>query len=143
MPLALGGLIGGTLSDRVGKRLVLVISTGLVGPALWALVASGESSAVLWGPILGIAMGASLPVTLVMAQELIPRGLGLMSGVAMGFTFIAAAIGVSVNGLAADHIGLMNVMMINAVFPLLASGLAIFLPDDRVPLQVSEEAKSA
>ncbi len=139
MPLAIGGLVGGTLSDRVGRRVILIISTGLVGPALWGLLTSDPSTTFIWGAVLGVAMGASLPVTLVMVQELFPRGLGLMSGVALGFTFIAGAIGASVNGLAADHFGLFQTMMINPVFPILASALAFLLPDDRVPAQVAEE----
>jgi len=67
----------------------------------------------------------------VMAQNLIPRGLGLMSGVVLGFTFIAGAIGVAVNGIAADQIGLLPTMSINAALPLAAAALAFFLPEDR------------
>jgi FSR family fosmidomycin resistance protein-like MFS transporter len=138
MPLAIGGLLGGTLSDRIGRRRVLIVSTGLMGPALWGLLNSSGPAAFAWGAILGITSGASMPVTLVMAQALIPRGLGMMSGVVLGFTFIAGAVGVSANGISADHVGLMPTMLTNAALPLLASGLAFLLPDDRPGLQVEE-----
>ncbi len=131
MPLAIGGLIGGTLSDRVGRRWVLAISTAIVGPALWGLLTAQGAAVLMWGPLLGIAMGASLPVSIVMVQELVPRGLGLMSGVALGFSFIAGSIGVSLNGFAADHMGLMPVMMLNPLLVLAASALAFLLPPDQ------------
>ncbi|MBI4785935.1 MAG: MFS transporter [Chloroflexi bacterium] len=131
MPLAIGGLIGGTLSDRIGRRRVLIASTALIGPALWGLLNSSGWSTFVWGAFLGLASGASLPVTLVMAQGLIPRGPGMMSGFVLGFTFIAGAVGVSANGIAADYIGLMPTMLSNALLPLLAAGLALLLPDDR------------
>jgi FSR family fosmidomycin resistance protein-like MFS transporter len=131
LPLAVGGLLGGTLSDRVGRRRVLIISTGVIGPAMWGLLYTTGAASFILGPLLGIAIGASLPVTLVMAQSLIPRGMGLMSGIVLGFTFIAGAIGVAINGVVADQIGLMPMMTINALLPLAAAVLAFFLPDDR------------
>ncbi len=131
MPLAIGGLIGGTLSDRIGRRRILIISTALIGPALWGLLHSGDSTWFIWGPLVGIAIGASLPVTLVMGQELIPHGVGLMSGFVLGFTFVASAIGVSINGVSADHLGLLPTLSLNVLVPLVAASLAFFLPDDR------------
>jgi FSR family fosmidomycin resistance protein-like MFS transporter len=135
MPLAIGGLIGGTLSDRVGRRRILIASTAFIGPALWGLVHFGPAWAYLWGALLGISIGASLPVTLVMAQDLIPRGLGMMSGIVLGFTFIAGAVGVTANGFAADSLGLVPVMTWNAIVPVGAALLSLFLPDDRPVVQ--------
>ncbi|MCL5951593.1 MAG: MFS transporter [Chloroflexi bacterium] len=140
LPVAIGGLLGGTLSDRVGRRLVLILSTALIGPALWGLLNAGPETVLLWGPLYGIAMGASLPVTLVMAQGLFPRGLGVMSGAVLGFTFVAGAVGVSADGFAADKIGLVTTMLLNGGLPLLAAGLSFLLPDDRPAVQVRQHA---
>lgn len=129
-PLALGGLVGGTLSDRIGRRRVLIASTALSGPALWMLLQNTGSMAFVWAAVVGATIGASFPVTLVMAQSLVPRGLGLMSGVVMGFTFIAGAMGTGISGFVADQIGLLPTMNLNAVLPIIAAGLAFFLPDD-------------
>jgi FSR family fosmidomycin resistance protein-like MFS transporter len=131
LPLAIGGLIGGTLSDRIGRKRVLIASTALAGPALWVLVQTSGAAAYLVGPVLGVAIGASLPVTLVMAQNLVPRGLGLMSGIVLGFTFIAGAIGVAVTGFVADYAGLVPTMTFNALLPMAAALFALFLPEDR------------
>ena len=142
LPLAIGGLIGGTLSDKIGRRSVLIASTGLIGPALWGMLHTTGAASYLLGPVLGVAIGASLPVTLVMAQSLVPRGLGLMSGIVLGFTFIAGAIGVGINGVVADQIGLVPMMAINAALPVAAAVLAFLLPDDRPGVGSPEQAES-
>jgi FSR family fosmidomycin resistance protein-like MFS transporter len=142
LPLAIGGLIGGTLSDKIGRRRVLIASTGLIGPALWGMMHMTGAAAYLLGPVLGVAIGASMPVTLVMAQSLVPRGLGLMSGIVLGFTFVAGAIGVGITGIVADQIGLLPMMTVNAVLPVAAAVLAFFLPDDRPGItQMSGQAQ--
>ncbi len=130
MPFAIGGGIGGTLSDRVGRRRVLMISTALACPALLGLLHTSGPLAWLFGPLLGIVLGASLPVTLVMAQQMIPRGLGMMSGAVLGFTFLAGAFGVTVSGLLADQLGLIQIMNLNSFLPLGAALLTFFMPDD-------------
>ena len=130
LPLAIGGLIGGTMSDKIGRRRVLILSTALIGPALWGMMHADSQWSFILGPLLGIAIGASLPVTLVMAQSLIPRGMGMMSGIVFGFTFVAGAIGVAINGVVADQVGLLPTMTFNAFLPLLAAALAFLLPAD-------------
>jgi FSR family fosmidomycin resistance protein-like MFS transporter len=130
LPLAIGGLIGGTLSDQIGRRRVLVVTTVLSGPALWLLLQTSGASVYLAAVILGLTIGASTPVTLVMAQSLVPRGLGLMSGIVMGFSFISGAMGVAISGVMADQIGLLQTMNVNAALPVIAGALALFLPDD-------------
>lgn len=140
LPLAIGGLVGGTLSDRIGRRRVLIASTALSGPALWFLMQSTGPLVYVWGIVLGLATGASFPVTLVMAQSLIPRGLGFMSGVVLGFTFIAGAVGQGVTGLFADQIGLVPIMAVNAGLVLLAAACALFLPEDKPALSAERVA---
>ena len=139
LPLSIGGLVGGTLSDKIGRRQVLIVSTALIGPALWGLLHAAGLASYVFGALLGVAIGASLPVTLVMAQNLVPRGLGLMSGVALGFTFIAGAIGVGINGVVADQLGLLPTMTMNALLPVAAAALAFLLPEDRP--RVVEQAR--
>ena len=139
LPLAIGGLIGGTLSDKIGRRRVLIVSTALSGPLLWLMLFANGPSVYFAGALLGLATGASTPVTLVMAQSLVPRGLGLMSGIVLGFTFISGAVGVAITGVFADQIGLLQTMNLNAALPVIAAALAFLLPDDR-PIAATQRA---
>ncbi|MGE5140956.1 MAG: MFS transporter [Rudaea sp.] len=131
-PLALGGLVGGTLSDHLGRRRVLIASTAVIGPAMYGLLHSSGPSSYFFGPLLGASIGASIPVSIIMTQELVPRGLGLMSGIAMGLSFVSGAIGVWATGLLADQIGLYSALSINAALPIAAALLAFFLPPDQL-----------
>ncbi|MFN8471316.1 MAG: MFS transporter [Anaerolineae bacterium] len=149
-PLAFGGLIGGSMSDRIGRRPIIVGSLLLAAPLLILVLLTLGPRAYLFAPLLGIMIGASFPITLVMAQELLPKGIGLMSGLALGFTFIAGAIGVAISGWMADRIGLMPMMFVMAFLLLIASGIALLLPgkehqtdDSRIPQPVDAQPVEA
>ncbi len=127
-PLAFGGLIGGSMSDRIGRRPIIVGSLLLAAPLLLLVLMTLGPRAYLFAPLLGIMVGASFPITLVMAQELLPKGIGFMSGLALGFTFIAGGIGVAISGWLADHFGLMPMLVALAGLLLIAGCAALLLP---------------
>ncbi len=104
--ISLGTVIGGTLSDRIGRWQVLALSLGLFGPTGWLfLTASGSAYAGLLA-LTGALIGASLPVTVVMAQETWPRGVGLASALVMGLGWLPGGIGASFTGFVADQTSL-------------------------------------
>ncbi len=128
LPIAIGGLVGGTLSDRVGRKPIILGSLLTAAPLILALFVNYGPLDLLLAPVLGLVLGASFPVTLVMAQELLPRGIGVMSGLALGFTFIAGGIGVAVSGWLADHIGLTPMLLGLALISLVGVAAATLLP---------------
>ncbi len=102
-----GTVFGGLLADQVDRRRLLThlclwaIPTHLlavmVGPAGWA----GLSAAALAG-FLGMA---TLPPLVVMAQEMLPSGAGVSSGIVMGLAWATGAMGVLATGALADVVG--------------------------------------
>lgn len=127
-PLAFGGLIGGFLSDRIGRKPIIVTSLFFIAPLLLLLLNSMGPLAFFVAPVLGMMIGASFPITLVMAQELLPRGIGVMSGLALGFTFIAGGIGVAISGWLADRIGLTPMLIGIALIGFSGALAALALP---------------
>jgi FSR family fosmidomycin resistance protein-like MFS transporter len=124
---ALGGLLGGFLSDRLGRQRVIAGSL-LAFPALMA------AAIVIPGPLrwalLALAGGmllASFAVTTVFAQELLPQHLGLASGLTLGLAFGAGGVGVGLSGLLADAAGLQASVWVLLALPGLAGLLAIGL----------------
>ena len=104
--MGVGSLIGGAMSDRIGRWQLLALCLGLLGPMVWLFVgATGWLQWVLIGA-LGALMGATFPVSIVMAQETWPRGVGIASGLAMGLGWIPAGIGASFTGFIADRLSL-------------------------------------
>jgi FSR family fosmidomycin resistance protein-like MFS transporter len=133
---ALGGLFGGQLSDRFGRRTVTALSLALAAPLMaLALFATGP---IVW-PLLaltGAAMLASNSVTVVQGQELLPRNTGIASGLTLGLGFgLSGVLNSAITGLAA-HAGIITAIRLVPVLPLVAAGLALTLRTrpGRVPL---------
>jgi FSR family fosmidomycin resistance protein-like MFS transporter len=124
---AMGGMLGGHFSDRVGRQRVIAFSLlifpplmgaalALQGPMRWVLLASA-----------GAALLASNSVTVVFAQELLPQNIGLASGLALGLGFGAGGLGVGLSGVMADIVGLQASLWALALLPGLAGLLALRL----------------
>jgi FSR family fosmidomycin resistance protein-like MFS transporter len=124
---ALGGLLGGHLSDRLGRHVVIATSL-LMFPVLMAM-ALALSGPLQWVCLAtaGATLLASFSVTVVFAQELLPRRLGLASGLTLGLAFGAGGVGVALSGLLADTVGLRTSVWILLALPGIAGLLALTL----------------
>lgn len=116
-----GSLTGGTLSDRIGRWQVLVLSLTLLGPAYWLFI--GQLGLIQTGLIvvIGFLIGTSFPVALVMAQETWPRNVGVASGLVMGLGWLPGGLGASVTGFVADQLSLIVGLRTLAVAPALGA----------------------
>src|SRR5690606_27960390 len=70
---ALAGLLGGSLADRLDRRKVLVAAFLLAGPGLLLFLYVPAVPPLAALALVGSGIGATLPVTVVMGQELLPR----------------------------------------------------------------------
>jgi FSR family fosmidomycin resistance protein-like MFS transporter len=124
---AAAGLYGGHLSDRVGRRRVIIVSL-LLYPVFMSLMIL-SSGPVLWflAAASGAALLASFSVTIVLAQEILPRNLGLASGLILGLGFGMGGLGAAVSGWIADMIGLYKTVWILALVPALGSVVGAFI----------------
>jgi FSR family fosmidomycin resistance protein-like MFS transporter len=122
---AMGGLLGGHLSDRVGRHVVIATSL-LIFPVLMAVVLTTRGP-LRWLvlAIAGATLLASFSVTVVLAQELLPRRLGLASGLTLGLAFGAGGVGVGLSGFLADALGLQASVWMLLVLPGIAGLLAL------------------
>lgn len=114
---SLAGLVGGAASDRIDRRWVLAASYLVTGPALLAFLYVPALPPLAMIALAGLGIGSTVPTTTVMGQELMPRSLGVASGLVMGLSFVASGAGIFFTGIIADAFGL------EACFVLLA-GLA-------------------
>lgn len=125
---AVGTLIGGALADRLGQRRIVVVSLALAIPALLLFAGLPGRYALLTGALFGLACDASLSVTLVMAQRLVPGRVGVTSGVILGLGFITGGIGVPITGRLADAVGIQAALMSLGVLAAIGSLVALTIP---------------
>ena len=135
---AMGGLLGGHLSDRISRHLVIAASL-LMFPVLMALALSVPGP-LQWFflAVAGATLLASFSVTAVFAQELLPRRLGLASGLTLGLAFGAGGVGVALSGWLADALGLRTSVWILLALPGMAGLLALTLSSARLAVQATQ-----
>jgi len=103
---ALGGFFGGWLADRFGGRRVVVASFAAAAP-FYALFFLLPAPFDLVSLVLGYCvLQASLPVNVVLGQELSPRHSGIISSLLMGAAWGLGALVLYPIGVIADHAGL-------------------------------------
>jgi FSR family fosmidomycin resistance protein-like MFS transporter len=124
--VGLGSLGGGALSDRIGRWPVLALALSLLGPAEWVFLSVPGPWQPLWLGIIGVLLGATFPVSIVLAQEAWPWGAGVASGLVMGLPWIGGGIGASITGWMADHFDL-TLGLRSLILPALLSGASILL----------------
>ncbi len=128
---ALGGFIGGNLADRWGGRKVILLSMALcVAPlAVFFLTTGWISVASL--TLAGLILLFTIPVNVVMAQQLAPSQSGVISALMMGFAWgLAGLIFIPLTGWFGDHYSLGTAMAALAAFPIIGAVLAWMLPKE-------------
>jgi FSR family fosmidomycin resistance protein-like MFS transporter len=82
--------------------------------------------------LLGMTLISTFSVTVVMAQQLLPRNLGVASGLMVGFAIGAGGICVTLLGVIADHFGVPAALESIMIIPLAGFILSMVLryPED-------------
>lgn len=123
--IAAGTIIGGPVSDKIGRRKTIWIS--ILGALPFTLLLPYAS--LFWTGVLtiviGLLMASSFPAILVYAHELIPGRVGLVSGVFFGFAFGLGGLGAAVLGHVADVQSISFVYTLCSYLP--ALGLVVWL----------------
>ncbi|HEY3425518.1 MAG TPA: MFS transporter [Negativicutes bacterium] len=124
---AMGGLIGGYLSDLVGRKVIIVSSLVIASPLFYLFLNSNGLLSYLVLALAGAALLASFSVTIVAAQEVLSKNAAMASGLMLGFSVGIGGLGVGLVGLVAEHIGLSYAISVLIWLPLCAGlfGLTI------------------
>jgi FSR family fosmidomycin resistance protein-like MFS transporter len=126
--IAVGTLVGGPVSDRIGRRPMIWIS--ILGALPFTLLLPYAS--LFWTGVLtiviGLLMASAFPAILVYAHELLPGRVGLVSGMFFGFAFGLGGLGAAAMGRIADASSIAFVYQLCSYLP--AIGLVVWLLPD-------------
>jgi FSR family fosmidomycin resistance protein-like MFS transporter len=123
--VSVGSLSGGTLSDYIGRWQVFALSLGLLAPVYWLFLTGSGVWQFGWLIVIGVLVGASFPVGLVLAQETWPARIGLASALVMGVGWAPGGLGASVTGAIADQFSLTTGLQSLILAPLLGVGCTV------------------
>jgi FSR family fosmidomycin resistance protein-like MFS transporter len=124
-----GSLLGGGVSDRTGNLPIVVISLAVMMPALWFFLIAPFWVQIPLLVLIGIGIGASFPVSIVMAQNVWPQGPGLASALVIGIGWLPTGLGTVIMGTIADRTSLTEALRYLVYAPLvgLAAALVFWL----------------
>jgi len=126
--VALGTLLGGFFGDRFGRKYVIWFSVLGATPFTLMLPYADLTMTAILVVIVGLIMSSAFPAILVYAQELLPKKIGMVSGLFYGFAFGMGGLGSAVLGWWADLTSINFIYHICSYLPLIGI-IAYFLPN--------------
>ncbi len=126
--IAVGTLVGGALTDRIGRKPMIWISILGALPFTLALPYADLFWTGVLTIIIGMLMASAFPAILVYAHELIPGRVGLVSGMFFGLAFGLGGLGAAILGHIADSQGIAFIYQLCSYLPVLGL-VAWFLPN--------------
>ena len=116
---AAGTLLGGPLTDRFGKRRVILGSILSAAPFALMIPFAGLMAVVTLVVLVSFVMSSAFSAILVCAFDAAPQHTGIVSGLFFGLSFGLGGITAAALGVAADIYGLRAVFTVTAQLPLL------------------------
>ncbi|MFA6508085.1 MAG: MFS transporter [Treponemataceae bacterium] len=124
---AIGGVLGGFISDRFGRKRLIVGSLIISSPLFLAFLFTQGIVSTVFLALAGMALLSSFSVTVVAAQEAIPDNKALAAGLSMGLAGGIGGLLVIFIGRIGDVWGLQTAISVLFVLPIVAGSLALLM----------------
>jgi MFS transporter, FSR family, fosmidomycin resistance protein len=139
---ALGGMVGGSLSDAWGRKTVILASGLFCVPFLHGMLLTDGLVSLFFLVLAAGTLSGANSVVIALAQELVPSRAGTASSLVMGLGWGVAGVLLIAFGTLAESISVSRALAIAATLPLLAAGLTLALPKPP-PVEMAEQPESA
>jgi MFS transporter, FSR family, fosmidomycin resistance protein len=137
----IGGFIGGSVSDRIGRRKTLTVVTLATAPLfyLYLYLEDGSWWVLSLLVVAGMVSMSVRPVNLAQTQELFPEARGPMAGMMLATGFVTMSLASIGFGAMADTIGIEPAFWIIASMSFVALPFIALLPKAGEPLAQPEK----
>ncbi len=122
------GIISGYLSDRIGFKSIFMVTHFLMTPALLLLLYLPGNWVYAGAAVAGCFVLATMPLGVVMAQALAPKGRAMVSSLMMGLAYGLGGALSPLVGKLADLYSIEQVLFVVAFMPLSTLVLIYFFP---------------
>lgn len=127
----LGSYLSGKAEQKVGAKPVFYLSMIGTLPIMALFVATYKTHPIISVAIfvvMGFITMLAIPVTMVMAQRLLPEYKSIVSGFINGFTWGIVAVFLTIVGFLAQAFGIAKVLLVVSILPAIFSYLVKYLP---------------
>jgi len=124
---AIGGLMGGFISDYYGRKRLIVGSLVLSTPLFFIFFYTEGIVSIIFLALAGATLLSSFSVTVIAAQEAIPDNKALAAGLSMGLAGGIGGLAVISIGWIADIWGLSSAVFVIFLLPVVAGLLALLM----------------
>jgi FSR family fosmidomycin resistance protein-like MFS transporter len=124
---AIGGILGGFISDRYGRKPLIAGSLIISTPFFFIFLCTSGVISLIFLALAGAALMASFSVTVVAAQEAIPDNKPLASGITIGFAGGLGGLAVIFIGRLGDRFGLPFAVTVLFILPIVAGLTALLM----------------
>src|SRR5690606_5172241 len=125
---AVGTLFGGIFGDKFVRKCVIWFSILGAAPFTLMLPYVDQHWTAILIILIGLIISSAFPAILVYAQELLPKKIGMVSGLFYGFAFGMGGLASAVLGYIADLTSIEYVYKVCSFLPLIGL-IAYFLPN--------------
>jgi len=123
-----GALSSGTISDRIGRKTILLVGTAASSIFLFLFLSIDGWLLVPVLLLLGFTAFSSMPVLLAIVQDQLPNHRAVGNGLLLSISFILRSIAVIAIGFVGDNLGLATAYYWSAVLALFAIPAIFLLP---------------
>lgn len=123
-----GTYIGGAVSDRFGRKAVIVFSMAASIPLIYLIQYTSGLMSIILVALTGMTLISSFATTIILSHEMMPHHLGMASGLTIGFSIGLGGVGVTILGYIADQFGIPATFTILTLLPVAGLIATAFLP---------------